>query len=231
MSQSTLAPLSVAQLDLNYLNRKFEKSDPKRILAWCIANILTPLVQVSTFNIDDLVITDLLYSRLKTVDPLPVLFVNTLHHFPETLQLVAYTQAHYHLNLKTYRVLGANSEENFAIKYGKNLWNQDLKKYQYLTQIEPLERGLKELKTEAWISNRRRHQSSNYNDFPIFEKDNQGRLKINPLAYWTRTDSWAYTFEHDLIYNPLHDEGYTDIGDRPLTHKNPDFPHLFTRLW
>jgi phosphoadenosine phosphosulfate reductase len=231
MSESTLAPLEIAKLDLNYLNRKFEKSDPKRILAWCVANLPSPLVQVSNFNIDDLVITDLLYRRLNIVDPIPVLFINTLHHFPETLQIVAYTQAHYHLNLKVYRVLGANSEENFATKYGNNLWNQDLKKYQYLTQIEPLERGLNELKPKAWISNRRRHSCTDNDDLTIFEWDNQARLKINPLAYWTRTESWAYTFEHDLVYHPLHDEGYTDIGDRPLTHKNSDSCHPFSRLW
>ncbi len=231
MSESTLAPLEIAKLDLNYLNCKFEKSDPKKILAWCVANIPSPLVQVSNFNIDDLVITDILYRRLKTVDPLPVLFINTLHHFPETLQLVAYIQAHYNLNLKVYRVLGADSEENFATKYGTNLWNQDLKKYQYLTQIEPLERGLNDLKTKAWITSRRSHQSSDQGDLPIFEKDNQGRLIINPLVYWTRTESWAYSFERDLVYHPLHDQGYTQIGDRPLTHKTSDTLHPLTRLW
>jgi len=230
MSESTLAPLSLTQLDLNYLNRKFEKSDPQKILAWCVANLPHPLVQVSNFNIDDLVITDILYSRLKTVDPQPVLFINTLHHFPETLQFVAYTQAFYNLNLKVYGVLGANSEENFAAKYGKNLWNTDLKKYQFLTQIDPIERAFNDLETKIWLSNLR-CQSSENDDLPIFELDHQGRLKINPLAYWTRTESWAYAFQHDLLYHPLHDENYTDIGDRPLTFKNTESHHPLTRLW
>ncbi len=216
MSESTLAPLDIANLDLNYLNRKFEKSDPKRILAWCIANLPNRLIQVSTFNIDDLVITDILYRNLKPINPTPVLFVDTLHHFPETLQLVNYTQKIYNLELKVYQVMEANSEASFANKYGKNLWNKDLKKYQYLTQIEPLTRGLNDLKALAWISNRRRQQSLNSEELPVFEKDREGRLKINPLAYWTRTESWAYSYEHDLVYNPLHDEGYTDIGDQAM---------------
>jgi phosphoadenosine phosphosulfate reductase len=229
MSESTLVPLSIAQLDLNYLNRKFEKCDPKKILAWCIANIPTKLVQVSKFNIDDLVITDLLYCYLQPVEALPVVFINTLHHFPETLEIVTYTQAKYNLDLKVYQVLGANSEESFATKYGRNLWEKDLQKYQYLTAIEPLARGLEDLHTKAWISSRR--QLNKEEKFPIFEFDEQQRLCINPLAHWTRTESWAYSFEHDLVYNPLHDEGYTDIGDRPLTQKNLDPLNSLMRLW
>jgi phosphoadenosine phosphosulfate reductase len=52
---------------------------------------------------------------------------------------------------------------------------------------------------------------------PIFELDTQERLKINPIANWTRKETWAYVFEHDVIYNPLHDQGYPSIGDEPIT--------------
>ena len=34
----------------------------------------------------------------------------------------------------------------------------------------------------------------------------------NPLADWTDEDVWAYIAEHDLPYNPLHDQGYASIG-------------------
>jgi phosphoadenosine phosphosulfate reductase len=49
----------------------------------------TGLVQTSAFNVDDLVITDILYRDLKPAKPVPVVFLETLHHFPQTLELVA----------------------------------------------------------------------------------------------------------------------------------------------
>jgi phosphoadenosine phosphosulfate reductase len=52
---------------------------------------------------------------------------------------------------------------------------------------------------------------------PILEPDSDGRLKINPLANWTRKDLWTYVFQHNVVYNPLHDRGYASIGDEPLT--------------
>jgi len=51
----------------------------------------------------------------------------------------------------------------------------------------------------------------------VLELDSQQRLKVNPLASWTREQSWAYAAEHKMIYNPLHDQGYPSIGDEPIT--------------
>jgi len=92
-----------ASLDLKKLNQKFEKSHPKDILAWCLFNIPSGLVQASAFNVDDMLITDLLYRDLKPTHPVPILFLDTLHHFPQTLDLVAKANAIYDLNLKIYK--------------------------------------------------------------------------------------------------------------------------------
>ena len=37
-------------------------------------------------------------------------------------------------------------------------------------------------------------------------------MKANPLADWTLKDVWAYIHEHDVPYNPLHDQNYPSIG-------------------
>ncbi|MBF2029886.1 MAG: phosphoadenosine phosphosulfate reductase [Oscillatoriales cyanobacterium C42_A2020_001] len=206
-----------ASLDLKKLNQKFEKSHPKDILTWCLFNIPSGLVQTSAFNVDDMLITDLLYRDLRPTHPVPVLFLDTLHHFPQTLDLVAKAKAIYDLNLKIYKIPGIKTREAFAAKYGQALWEKDIEQFSQLTKIEPLQRGLKELDTIAWITGRRRDQASTRSDMPIFELDAQKRLKVNPLANWTRKETWAYVFEHDVIYNPLHDQGYPSIGDEPLT--------------
>jgi phosphoadenosine phosphosulfate reductase len=215
---TSIEPLTQpATLDLRKLNQTFEKVHPRDILAWCVVNISTGLVQTSAFNVDDIVLTDLLYRSLKPEQPVPVLFLDTLHHFPETLDLVAHLQAIYNLNLQVYKTPNLTTREAFAAKYGAAFWQTDLAKFHELTKIEPLQRGLRELGAIAWITGRRRDQIDNRAEMPIFELDAQKRLKVNPLANWTRTDTWAYVFEHDLIYNPLHDQGYSSIGDQPLT--------------
>lgn len=217
MTQSTASPISVANIDLDELNQKFNLAHPREILAWCVENIPTGLVQTSAFNVDDMVITDILYRELKPQVPVPVMFLETLHHFPETLELVAKAKALYNLNLQIYQNLDVDSREAFAAKYGEALWDSDIAQFHHLTKIEPLQRGLAELNTVAWITGRRRDQAVTRADMPVFEVDSQNRLKVNPIASWTRKETWAYVAEHGVIYNPLHDQGYLSIGDEPIT--------------
>lgn len=207
----------INDLDLDRLNQRFEAAHPIEILAWCVANLPQGLVQASAFNVDDMVITDILYRQLKTAQPVPVIFLDTLHHFPETLALVEQAQSQYNLNLQVYKVPNIDTREAFAARYGEALWDTDIQKFHQITKIEPLQRGLADLNTIAWITGRRRDQAVTRTTLPIFERDAQNRLKVNPLATWTRKDTWRYVAEHGVIYNPLHDQGYASIGDEPIT--------------
>ncbi|GAA6616895.1 phosphoadenosine phosphosulfate reductase [Scytonema sp. NUACC26] len=201
--------------DLDKLNERFETAHPREILAWSVQNNPTGLVQTSAFNVDDLIITDILYRDLK--HPVPVIFLNTLYHFPQTLELVAKAKDIYNLDLKVYKTPDVDSREAFVAKFGEALWDKDILKFHEVTKIEPLQRGLSELNTIAWITGRRRDQAVTRGNMPIFELDGNQRLKINPLANWTRQLSWEYVAEHGVIYNPLHDQGYPSIGDQPIT--------------
>jgi phosphoadenosine phosphosulfate reductase len=203
--------------NLEELNQQFETAHPQDILAWCVDNIPTGLVQTSAFNVDDVMITDILYRQLKPAQPVPVIFLDTLYHFPQTLELVAKAKEVYNLNLQVYKIPDVDTREAFAERYGEALWDQNIEQFHHLTKIEPLNRGLDELNTVAWITGRRRDQAVTRANMPIFEQDKQGRLKVNPLANWTREKTWAYTAEHNMIYNPLHDQGYPSIGDEPIT--------------
>jgi len=202
-----------SQLDLDQLNEQFAEATPQEILAWCVRHIPQGLVQTTSFSL--LVVTHMLYRELA--HPVPVVFLDTLHLFPETLETAQKAEAAYNLDLHTYRALGADSAESFARRYGAQLWAENVERFYDLTKIEPLQRALDELGAVAWITGRRRDQSDVRKNLPIFERDDQGRLKINPLAAWTRKDTWAYVFANDVLYNPLHDQGYTSIGDQPLT--------------
>lgn len=219
MTQSTPAPLQLPNFDLDELNQRYDTAHPKEVLAWCVENIPTGLVQTSAFNVDDLVITDILYRDLKPATPVPVIFLDTLYHFPQTLELVKKAIEVYNLDLKTYKMPDVDSREAFVAKYGEALWDTDIQQFHHVTKIEPLQRGLADLNTVAWITGRRRDQAVTRAEMPIFEIDGVGRLKVNPIASWTRKETWPYVHEHKVIYNPLHDQGYPSIGDEPITTK------------
>jgi phosphoadenosine phosphosulfate reductase len=208
---------SIQDFDLDELNQRLEAAAPAEVLAWCVANLPTGLVQASAFNVDDLIITDLLYRQLQPTQPVPVIFLDTLYHFPQTLELVEKSKQIYNLDLQVYKIPKIETREAFAAQYGDALWDSDIAQFHHLTKIEPLQRGLDELKAIAWITGRRRDQATTRLDMPVLELDAKQRLKVNPLANWTRKQSWAYAMEHSVVYNPLHDQGYPSIGDEPIT--------------
>ena len=44
-------------------------------------------------------------------------------------------------------------------------------------------------------------------------------VKVNPLLSWTKKDVWEFITDHDVPYNPLHDQGYPSIGCWPCTRR------------
>jgi phosphoadenosine phosphosulfate reductase len=42
-------------------------------------------------------------------------------------------------------------------------------------------------------------------------------VKVNPVANWSRQDTWRYLKDNDLPHHPLYDVGYAQIGCAPCT--------------
>src|SRR5437764_5759304 len=83
-------------------------------------------------------------------------------------------------------------------------------------KVEALERALEDV--DAWITGIRREQAPTRAAAPKLERDEErGIWKVNPLADWSEKDLWRYIHEHQLPYNPLHDQGYASIGCAPCT--------------
>jgi phosphoadenosine phosphosulfate reductase len=83
-------------------------------------------------------------------------------------------------------------------------------------KVAALEQALTDV--DAWITGIRREQAATRAASSKIELDERRQIvKLNPLADWSEKDVWRYVFEHDLPYNPLHDEGYASIGCAPCT--------------
>ena len=101
--------------------------------------------------------------------------------------------------------------DRYAGEWVDRLWERDPDACCGMRKVEPLERALGQV--DAWITGLRRDQSPARAGTPKLGWDERnGKWKAAPLADWTEKDVWRYIAEHDVPYNPLHDQGYDSIG-------------------
>jgi phosphoadenosine phosphosulfate reductase len=143
-----------------------------------------------------------------------VFYLQTDLLFPETLELR--DRLTEKLGIQFTEIRPDLSLEEQAQEYGETLWQRNPDLCCQLRKVEPLRRLLAGKK--AWITAIRRDQSPMRASTRVIAWDRANNLlKISPLAGWTREQVWTYLYEHDLPYNPLHDQGYPSIGCYPCT--------------
>lgn len=145
---------------------------------------------------------------------IPVIFTNTQKMFGETL---AYRdELSERLGLTDLRVFRPDPRM-LALRDASGMrWSYDPDGCCEIRKVEPLRRALAPF--DAWISGRKGFQAGTRTALPRFEEDD-GRLKINPLADWSKDQLDAYFAEHDLPRHPLEAQGYLSIGCAPCTSK------------
>ncbi|MDB5662969.1 MAG: phosphoadenosine phosphosulfate reductase [Sphingomonas bacterium] len=192
------------------LDARFAGLDAPELLAHVLREKLVGRVAaVSSFGAESAVLLHL----VALADPAtPVIFVDTLKMFHETLayrdDLVA------RLGL-TNLIVAKPDPAVLAAKDASELrWSYDPDGCCEIRKTAPLAHALEGF--DSWISGRKAFQASTRAALPRFEiKD--GRLKINPLATWTKTDLDAWFIKHDLPRQPLEAQGYLSIGCAPCT--------------
>jgi phosphoadenosine phosphosulfate reductase len=201
------------------MNQVLSQQTLGAVLEWC-CNSLPNLFQVTSFGSAGMVILHELHKLNLNVTSI---FLDTLYHFEETLEHARTVEKQYNLIVHWYRCPRAATRTEFETVFNSNdMWISHPRRYEWLTKVEPLERALKELKVSAWITGRRRDQGGLRTDLPILELDIDGRLKVNPLAHWTREEVWAYLRREGVPYNPLFDKSYGSIGDTVTTSQTAD---------
>lgn len=198
------------------LNRMFRGQDTREMLRNLIEdNIAGELATVSSFGAESAV---LLHLISEVAPDLPVLFLETGKHFPETL---AYRDALVaQLGLKNLiNLYPCLAELEMRDESGLR-WSYDPDGCCEIRKVKPLARALAGY--DATLTGRKAFQSSTRSNLPRFEidtSDEQGRLKINPLIDWTAGDIEAYFETYELPRHPLVAQGYPSIGCSPCTSK------------
>ncbi|PGH15250.1 phosphoadenosine phosphosulfate reductase [Polytolypa hystricis UAMH7299] len=213
-SEHSLPELIFTKPHLQFLNRQLQFLEPQDVLRWCITT-LPGLFQTTAFGLTGLVTIDML-SKLNIPRPqmVDLIFLDTLHHFSETLALVERVRKQYPLlNVHVYRPEGVETESEFAVKHGDRLWETNDELYDWIAKVEPAQRAYRELQVNAVLTGRRRSQGGKRGDLDVVEVDEAGLIKINPLANWTFSQVKEYATANNVPYNELLDRGYKSVGD------------------
>jgi len=179
--------------------------DARRVIDQALATANEPCI-TSSFQAECIVLTHM----LREVRPdIPVLFLDTFHHFPQTLAYRDEMTARWGLTLINLQ----------AQTPSVGLWQAEsteacCKRH----KVEPLFSALEGYDT--WFTALRRDQSpsrANLQEVDPFNLPAKTISRVAPLAAWTARDVWAYAKAHDIPLLPLYDQGYTSIGCEPCT--------------
>lgn len=109
-----------------------------------------------------------------------VLFIDTLHLFPETRTLLAEVEAAYGFKAVVATPVGAATKAEWNKVYSSDLYMTNPDEYDQKAKVEPLSRSLAELAADAWINGRRRDHGAERALLPVFEAGSP--VKARPAA-------------------------------------------------
>jgi phosphoadenosine phosphosulfate reductase len=185
-------------------------TDPREIIATSLEGSTAPCA-TSSFQADCVVLLHL----IREIDPrVPVLFLDTVHHFAETY---AYRDAMARRwDLEVVNLRAADPQPG--------AWRTDTHACCARHKVEPLFAALE--RYDTWFTALRREQSPSRAGLREFESfalpSGKTVRKVSPLARWTTEDVWRYATEHSIPLLPLYDAGYTSIGCEPCTSRPVD---------
>lgn len=176
----------------------------------------------SSFQAEDMVVVHMVRAILPRV---PVLFLETGYHFPETITYRNQTVADWNLNL-----IVVNPERTVAEQEAEfGILNQTAPdRCCALRKVEPLFRSLAPY--SVWLTGLRREQSKSRANLQVEDAftlpTGQTLAKLSPLAEWKTSDVFSYAEANAIPLLPLYEQGYTSIGCAPCTSLpfDPDDP-------
>lgn len=203
MSMETTADIAAglsAEMESRNVGGRFE---------WLVERFDGRLVASTSFGIQSVVMLDLLARHAPGI---PVVFIDTGYLFPETYRYAEQLVERFGIDLRVYqpRMTAARLEA----LHGR-LWEQGgraLEEYGVITKVEPMNRALRELGAEVWVSGLRRSHSSSRAGRAFAERQKR-TLKVYPILDWADAQVAAYMHERDLPPHPLAERGYVTMGD------------------
>ena len=192
-----------------------ESKSASERMEWAARNYLDQMVLTTSFGAQSAAFLHLATRENANV---PILFIDTGYHFPETISFAEELTRKLKINLITYRPLLSPAE--IESRYG-NIWEkgpEGLEQFHEIIRVEPLRRALRDLDPAIWIAGLRRSSSESRQKMDFLTRQD-ARFKFLPLLDWSDRDLGQYLQTHSLPYHPLWAQGYVSIGDRVTTKR------------
>ncbi len=174
------------------------------------------LFTTSSFQSHSIVLLHML-SRID--NSIPVVFINTGYHFPETIKFRDRIVEEFGLNLVDLR--SAMPRYMQRDTEGRLLFTSDPDHCCSLNKTEPVDQLL--VKYDIWINGIRGDQSKVRQGMNVEQSAPHNSMRFHPMLDWTSRMIFEYRKAHSLPHHPLDDQGYTSIGCEPCTRKlSPD---------
>lgn len=149
---------------------------------------------------------------------IPVFFLDTGFHFPETRRFRDKVSAWLGLNLVNLESpLPKSGQRDLA---GRLLYTSDPDRCCYYNKILPLEPVLRSY--DVWIAGVRGEQTAFRNNLKEEVAGKYETVKYHPMLHWTGKMIWEYRKAHDLPAHPMESLGYLSVGCSPCTRRWDD---------
>lgn len=157
-----------------------------------------------------------LLHMLSRIDPsIPVYFINTGFHFPDTIRFRDEVTKLFGINFIDLR----SDVPKFMQRDpdGKLLFTSDPDHCCHLNKTQPMDAIL--LAHDVWINGVRADQSSTRAAMKVEQPAKHGCTRFHPMLDWNSKMIWEYQKEYNLPRHPLEAKGYFSIGCEPCTRK------------
>ncbi len=155
----------------------------------------------------------LLHILSRTAPDIPIYFINTGFHFPETIRYK--DEITCQLKIRVIDLLPHVPKNMQRSPAGDLMFTFDPDYCCFLNKVQPVEALMEQ--NEIWINGIRAHQNANRGKFREEEPAKHNTLRYHPLLHWTGQDMKKYIEEYDLPIHPLEAKGYKSIGCEPCT--------------
>jgi phosphoadenosine phosphosulfate reductase len=161
---------------------------------------------------------------ISRIDPsVPVYFINTGFHFPETLEYRDQIARLLGLNLIDLR---PETPKSMQIgPDGKFLFSTDPDHCCHLNKTKPMESLL--MHYDIWVNGIRADQSPFRKSMDVEQPAPHNVIRFHPLISWSTRMVHEYRKKYNLPEHPLEAKGYFSIGCEPCTRKHD--PDLYER--
>ncbi|SHG58709.1 phosphoadenylylsulfate reductase (thioredoxin) [Chryseolinea serpens] len=170
------------------------------------------LFTTSSFQSHSLVLLHIL-SRIDR--SIPVYFINTGYHFPETVSFRDQITEQFGLNTIDLK----SDVPKFMQRdpEGRLLFTSDPDHCCHLNKTAPMDAIL--LAKDIWINGVRADQSAVRAAMKVEQPAKHGCLRFHPMLDWNPKMIWQYQKEYKLPKHPLEEKGFVSIGCEPCTRK------------